>query len=101
MEELEKILTKVQQEKLSVADAARLLTQEKTLDIGYANIDLHREMRKGSPEVIYGAGKTADQIVGILDSMQQHEIKSILVTRLDEAKAEVIKKAFGDRKSVV
>ena len=56
-------------------------------DLGYAKLDLHRRVRQGSAEVIYGEGKTAEQIIGIVDAMVEKEQEPILVTRLDEAKA--------------
>ena len=56
-------------------------------DLGYAKLDLHRRVRQGSAEVIYGEGKTAEQIIGIIDAMVDKEQEPILVTRLDEAKA--------------
>ena len=63
-------------------------------DIGYAKIDHHRGLRGGTGEVIYGAGKTAGQIVGILDRMLAAGGENILVTRLDgEKAAEVAKRA--------
>ena len=43
-------------------------------DITYAHIDHHRSLRKGFPEVIFGEGKTADQIAGIMDKMKDQAI---------------------------
>jgi NCAIR mutase (PurE)-related protein len=39
---------------------------------GFAHVDLHRRLRCGFPEVIFGQGKTADQIIGILRTLQDH-----------------------------
>ena len=50
-------------------------------DIGYARIDHHRALRNGSGEVIYGAGKTAAQIAGILERMTAAGSENILITR--------------------
>ena len=55
-------------------------------DIGLAHIDHHRGLRKGFPEVIFGQGKTADQIIAILEKIQEHET-IVLVTRIDPEKA--------------
>ena len=49
-------------------------------------------MRQGVSEVIYGAGKTAEQIIGISKSFAKHGQKDILITRLDKTKAEKINK---------
>ena len=64
-------------------DAALLKLKMKPIeDLGYANVDLHRQLRQGVPEVIYGAGKTSEQIVGIISSMQSNGQGHILITRL-------------------
>ena len=59
-------------------------------DIGYAKVDLHRRIRQGANEVIYGAGKTAEQIKGIIKVMQEHGQNRILITRLPEEAAREI-----------
>ena len=56
-------------------------------NLGYAKLDLHRRVRQGSAEVIYGEGKTIEQIIGIVDAMVEKEQEPILVTRIDETKA--------------
>ena len=60
-------------------------------DIGYAKIDHHRGLRHGINEVIYGEGKTAEQISGIVSAMTSRERKNIMVTRLSQQKADVLK----------
>jgi len=67
-------------------DAARQLEHLACQDIGYAHVDHHRSLRKGFPEVIYGEGKSAEQIVGIMQCMGSQE-SVILATRVDPAKA--------------
>jgi len=49
-------------------------------DLGFANIDHHRSLRQGFPEVIFGSGKTPDQVAGIVRSMDRNQ-SNILVTR--------------------
>ncbi|MCD8021816.1 MAG: nickel pincer cofactor biosynthesis protein LarB [Lachnospiraceae bacterium] len=61
----------------------------------YADIDLHRNLRQGMPEVIYGEGKTASQIAGILQAMTGRGIKNIMVTRLSAEKAEQVAETLG------
>ena len=51
-------------------------------DLGYAKIDRHRALRQGVAEVIYGAGKTPEQIEGILLRMRHGGQNRVLVTRL-------------------
>ena len=81
------ILNSVASGKTSAADAADRLSHLAYEDITYAHIDHHRSLRKGFPEVIFGEGKTAEQIVGIMKKMQ-HQENIILVTRVNPQKAE-------------
>ena len=61
-------------------------------DLGYAMIDNHRGVRQGVPEVIYGRGKTAEQICGITARMLENGAKDIIVSRLTAESAEVLGK---------
>src|SRR5688572_1500258 len=49
-------------------------------DLGFANIDHHRTLRQGFPEVIFGGGKTVEQVASIVERMNKHD-HNILVTR--------------------
>ena len=60
-------------------------------DLGYAKPDLQRGVRQGASEVIYGAGKTAAQIVGIVGALRAAGERRILITRIDDEKARVIR----------
>ena len=72
--------------------AMKLLAQAPYEDIGYAKIDHHRRLRNGNSEVIYGAGKTAEQIAGIVARMVAAGSENILITRLDGDKAAAVEK---------
>ena len=85
--ELYDLLHNVKTGALSVEDAVTKIRLMPFEDIGYAKIDHHRAVRQGVGEVIYGAGKTPEQIEGIARSMQKRGQKTILITRLDEEKA--------------
>ena len=61
-------------------------------DVGYAKIDHHRGLRHGIGEVIYGEGKTTEQISGILSKMIQSGQKNIMITRLTPEKAAGVEK---------
>jgi NCAIR mutase (PurE)-related protein len=56
------------------------------VDLGYAAVDHHRALRQGTPEVVFGQGKTAAQIVGIVAELARRA-PNVLVTRLDPEKA--------------
>jgi hypothetical protein len=87
------ILDRVAKGNLSPDEAQASLKTMAYEDIDYAHIDHHRSLRKGFPEVIFGQGKTADQIIGIMGSMAKNE-EIILVTRIDREKADQVRKAF-------
>ena len=78
---------------ISVDDAYLQLKQAPYVDIGYAKVDLHRKMRVGAGEVIYGAGKTPEQISGIVKTMCENGQTPILVTRIDAEKAAAVRAA--------
>ena len=86
------LLQAVQDGTVSVDDALLQLKQQPFEDLGYAKVDLHRKVRQGANEVIYGAGKTPEQIIGILEKMAQNGQKNVLITRLDQDKADLISK---------
>ena len=96
---LNQLLKSVAKGTTSIATAAEQIKQLPYEDIDFAHIDHHRSLRKGFPEVIFGQGKTAEQIRGIIERMISQE-PIILVTRVDARKAEKIvprhKNAFYD-----
>ena len=67
-----------------------------TEDLGYARPDFDRARRQGVGEVVYGAGKTADQIAGICASLESAGQKRTLITRLDAEKAEAVRVLMDD-----
>ena len=71
MSEYREILEQVRDGALSVEKALLLIKKKPFEDIGYAKVDHHRSVRQGAPEVIFGAGKEASQIAGIVDSMKK------------------------------
>lgn len=82
--EIRRLLEDVKEGSVSVEDALLQLKKQPFEDLGYARVDLHRRLRQGVAEVIYGAGKTAEQIRGIVASMERNGQKRILITRLSE-----------------
>ena len=95
---------------MSTTEATRLLEQfragkisrEKVLhafqaapvaDLGFAQVDTHRALRKNFPEVIFGAGKTPDQVVKIATKLLEHG-QQVLITRITADHARALRKKF-------
>ena len=95
MNDIKEILQKLHENKISVDEAYLKLKEKPFEDIGYAKIDFHRKIRQGASEVIYGAGKTPEQIAGIISKMKEHnQTGAALITRLSQEAADKIK-TFG------
>jgi NCAIR mutase (PurE)-related protein len=94
VDRLKRLLEKVQSGKIKVERALRELKTLPFEDIGCATIDHHRSLRQGAPETIFGEGKTAAQVLSIMEKMQEKG-NNILVTRLSREKVAPIKRAFS------
>jgi hypothetical protein len=68
-----------------------------TADLGFAQVDTHRALRKGFPEVIFGAGKTPQQVVSIAAKLIEKE-QNVLITRIGADHAHALKKKFSRAK---
>lgn len=84
---LEEILKQVQNGTLSVTEAKEQLATFENL--GFAKVDHHRKKRQGFPEVVYGEGKTAEQIISIVQSLRARN-NQVLVTRISKEKADKV-----------
>ena len=94
MNDTKRILEQVQRGELTVEQALLKLKLAPFEDLGYAKVDHHRALRQGAAEVIYGAGKTVEQIAGIAASMRANGDRTILITRLDAGSAAALKEQF-------
>lgn len=92
MNETKKILHDLYSHDITEEEAYLKLRRQPFEDIGYAKVDLHRKIRQGVSEVIYGAGKTPSQISGIIDVMKSHGQKTILITRLSQESADELQR---------
>ncbi len=92
-DDLKTILNSVRLGGLSIDDAMQQLRHLPFQDIGCAQIDHHRQLRQGMPEMIFGEGKTSEQIIAITTAMSDRG-SNVLVTRLDTEKAGQIVQAF-------
>ena len=89
-DDLRQLLNEVREGKKSVDEALLEIKKKPFEDIDFAKVDLHRKARRGNAEVIYGAGKTAEQITGIAGTMLENGQEPVLITRLDGEKAVMV-----------
>ncbi len=95
MLEIEHILKLVQAGDLDIQEAQLQLKAHLTSsgdgegELGFATLDLNREKRTGFPEVIFGEGKTVEQIIAIMSKLMQHT-ERVLAARVDAVKAEAV-----------
>lgn len=87
---MKKILEDVSKQKVSIQDALDLFKNLPYEDLGFANIDQHRNIRTGQAEVIFGQGKTSEQIAQIVNCMKEKN-ERILVTRAKEEDYQAVK----------
>ncbi|MCA9628106.1 MAG: 1-(5-phosphoribosyl)-5-amino-4-imidazole-carboxylate carboxylase, partial [Myxococcales bacterium] len=83
------LLQKVQSGEVALDTAVDLLKQLPVEDLGFANVDHHRALRQGLPEVVLGEAKTPEQIVGIATALLARS-SNVLITRVEKEKAEAI-----------
>jgi hypothetical protein len=81
-----------------VTDPTRDAAAEaRTADLGYARVDVDRAARTGDPEVVYGAGKTPEQVVGILRTLhERHPERAVLATRLSDASVDLVRAELSE-----
>lgn len=88
--ELEELLTRVSEGKIKPEEALLQIKTEPYKDMGFAKLDTHRGIRQGASEVIYGAGKTKEQILAIAREMVKEHEKTVLITRMSKEAAEYV-----------
>lgn len=88
--ELKELLVSLKQGTVSVDEVLLKLKKEPFEDIGFAKLDTHRALRSGAGEIIYGAGKTAEQMMAIIKKLCEARQTQVLITRLSEEKANII-----------
>ncbi|MFH1625275.1 MAG: nickel pincer cofactor biosynthesis protein LarB [Pseudomonadota bacterium] len=93
VEQLKSLLERVKKGDVGVEEALDSLKTLPFEDIGHATIDHHRHLRLGFPEVIFGEGKSDEDILAIAQRMVEKK-DNVLITRVDRKKALTIKKAF-------
>ena len=91
MSDAKDILEKVASGEMTPEEAELQLKMKPFVDLGFAKPDLHRGLRQGIPEVIFGEGKTPEQIDAITASLLEGGQKTVLITRLSSEKASALK----------
>ena len=91
-EELKALLCDVADGNVSPDEAASRIRLTSYEDLGFAKIDTARGLRQGADEVIYGAGKTKEQISAITVRMLKNGVPGVLITRLSPEAAEFLAK---------
>lgn len=88
--EIKRVLEAVSKGEMTVDDALLKIKMQPFEDIGYAKVDMHRKIRQGAAEVIYGASKTPEQILGIINTMLKNGENTILITRMSKEAADLV-----------
>jgi NCAIR mutase (PurE)-related protein len=91
--EAAQLLKRFRAGKISQGKVLRAFQAAPVADLGFAEVDLHRALRKGFPEVIFAAGKTPDQVVQIAAKVFSNE-KRTLITRVTTEHVKALKKKF-------
>ena len=92
-ERVRDLLTRVAEGSLPVVAALDALTEEPLESLGFATIDHHRALRQGFPEVVYGAGKTVEQVVTIARRIAERG-DGVLITRVEPAVVDALRDAM-------
>jgi NCAIR mutase (PurE)-related protein len=87
------LLKKLEAGVISREQVLRAFQAAPVADLGFARVDVHRSLRKGFPEVIYGQGKTPEQVARIAHKISEHE-RRFLVTRIGPEHARAVRKKF-------
>jgi len=94
-QQLEALLNRVRTGELPVGAALEELRDFPTDSMGFANLDTHRGLRQGFPEVVFGPGKSDQQLLEIVSRIRARQ-RPLLVTRLAEETAHRLLAAFPE-----
>lgn len=89
------LFEKLHQKEISAQEAMDAYSTAPFQDLGFAKLDHHRSIRSGSPEVIFGEGKSKEQVVILADSLLSNH-QNVLVTRASAEQAEHVHTQFED-----
>ena len=82
---------------VEILERLKNLPYDAVEDLGFANVDHHRELRQGFPEVIYAEGKTAEQVAEIFQRLYERSEGNLIATRASREKFDFVAKKFPPR----
>lgn len=94
--ELEALLEEVRSGAVTPAEALERFASLPYRDLGFARVDLHRELRQGAPEAVLGEGKTPGQVAAIVGALLEGGAGSVLVTRADDLTRAAVRELVPD-----
>jgi pyridinium-3,5-biscarboxylic acid mononucleotide synthase len=94
-ERLRNLLVDIRDRQVTIEDGLKRIKALPYENLGFATVDHHRSLRQGVPEIVFGEGKAADQILGIVESIIAQE-ENVLITRLSADKAEFLLNCFSN-----
>lgn len=89
-DKIQELLASVADGKISADKAYLEIKKEPFKEIGFASVDIHRSLRNGVGEIIYGEGKTAQQIAAIAETLINSGCERVLITRISQEKADAV-----------
>jgi pyridinium-3,5-biscarboxylic acid mononucleotide synthase len=95
-EDLRALLDRVGSGEVSSEEALETLSSLPYRDLGFARVDLHRELRQGAPEAVLAEGKTPEQVAGIVRALLEGGAGSVLVTRANDDVREAVREVAPD-----
>jgi pyridinium-3,5-biscarboxylic acid mononucleotide synthase len=87
--ELERLLLSIRDQQVPISEGMRQLSASPVMDLGHSRLDTHRELRCGHPEVVYGAGKTPQQLLEISRVLVETHGRLLLTRASSEGAAAV------------
>src|SRR5262245_8811031 len=95
-DDLRDLLDGVREGTTSPDDALRVLSELPYRDLGFARVDIHRELRQGAPEAVLAEGKTPEQVAAIFLALLEGGAGSVLATRADDEARAAVRQAVPD-----
>ena len=94
--EIVAMLRRYKDGRLSEREAVAYLEKSSVEELGFAEVDHARERRQGFPEVIYGEGKTGEQVLAIMESLAKSSAGSVMATRMSAEKAAFVQERLPE-----